>query len=505
MPDDNETVDDQKDDKTDNDERRKRGRPKKTLSEDELKETKTKMQLTKLQNEKSVLRKQNEKCKQEIADIAARYANLQAEKNKLKGEFQKLLADHGMQMSTINDMSEQRMQMQIELDENAADLARMQKLLDDSKGEIKELKEISGAKLCTAKKELHQANINLQTSIEKGRKTEAEINKWKKRVDEMNEKLEEATQSLESSGGEAAKLRQLLSECESEKNELLEQLDNSVQSIPESGPKPRGIVLVDNVTKLVAEKLQASINWLPIKSSLDVPENVVTDLQRCDIVLFLTGSEDIRGGAKGVAVFSKLKSVINKIVGNTKVVVAELPPTTVRGAAAQVTLFNYKLAKITDSFPEVTFVATNPKAALKHELLDENDDLSENARCSIARELGCISPPDTIKPQGAANFTEASGCADPTYKLTELIQLQQKQIGRVIGAQGSNIIRLSKKHNVTLRIGKWSEPRRDNKNEMEGKMDGVIVSGLATNVKAAANEIRLITSKDAYDANQSTP
>ena len=196
--------------------------------------------------------------------------------------------------------------------------------------------------------------------------------------------------------------------------------------------------------------------------------------------------------------FSKLKLVLSKLADHTKIVVAELPPTSIRGAAAQITLFNFKLAKISEIFPNVVYIASNPKAVLRNELLDENDDLSESAISSIAKELSNISPPENIKPhfpcaKEASNST--ASISDSSYKLTELIQLQQRQIGRVIGIQGSTITKLSKKHSVTLRIGKWSEPKRDNRTEMENKMDGVIITGLINNVTAAADEVRSIISR----------
>jgi predicted RNA-binding protein YlqC (UPF0109 family) len=189
-----------------------------------------------------------------------------------------------------------------------------------------------------------------------------------------------------------------------------------------------------------------------------------------------------------VNAFAKLRSTIAKIAGSTKVVLAELPPTTKKGAAAQITLFNYKLPRLADTFPEVTVMESNPKDKLRQEILDENDELLEDAIKFIGKELSRITPPDVVKPTCSANLTTAS-IPEQTYKLTELIQLQQRQIGRVIGAQGSTITKLSKKYSVQLRVGKWSEPKRDNKHEMENKMDGVIGTGNFGNVKTAAEEI----------------
>ena len=502
-------ADDIRDDKgTENDERKKRGRPKKQSGglsggDEDLNDTRLKMQVTKLQNEKCVLKKQIEKFKQEIADQTARLINLQLEQNVMISDNQRLLADYETQRNITNEVSEERMKLQDELDVSLSNTAKLKKELVDSRGEFNELEKITSGKIVTLKKDLKQANTNLanekRLAKDKITKLETDNAKLKMHIEELTEKVTDAAQSLETSENETEKLRQLLCESENEKCELLEQLDSSVLSGPDFfGPKPRGMVVYDNVTKSLVEKLGSNINWQPIKSSLDLPESLLGEMAGLDIILFLTGSEDIRGGAKGAQVFSKLKLVLSKLADHTKIVVAELPPTSIRGAAAQITLFNFKLAKISEIFPNVVYIASNPKAVLRNELLDENDDLSESAISSIAKELSNISPPENIKPhfpcaKEASNST--ASISDSSYKLTELIQLQQRQIGRVIGIQGSTITKLSKKHSVTLRIGKWSEPKRDNRTEMENKMDGVIITGLINNVTAAADEVRSIISR----------
>lgn len=117
----------------------------------------------------------------------------------------------------------------------------------------------------------------------------------------------------------------------------------------------------------------------------------------------------------------------------------------------------------------------------KHELLELLDSSNHSTK-----------PESRIpRPRGQVVFDNVTN-TETSHEITELVQLKPKQIGRVIGSQGSTISRLRKKHSVIMRIGRWSEPKKDKRNEMDEKTDAVIISGLSCNVKAAATSVRQI-------------
>jgi chromosome segregation ATPase len=162
-----------------------------------MKDTKQKMQMTKLQNEKGALKKLNDKCKQELTDLTTKYTTLQRDNVRLRDDLQKLLGENGLARNTINEINAERLRLQHELEDSKADLKKAHKVLEDHKGEVNDLKEITGAKIASVKKELNQANANLhnekQASHNKLKKAEAEITRLNMRVEEVSIKLNEIT------------------------------------------------------------------------------------------------------------------------------------------------------------------------------------------------------------------------------------------------------------------------------------------------------------------------
>ena len=513
----NDKSDDEK--KSDNEDRKKRGRPRKTPSESDAKETKLKSQVTKLQNEKetklksqvtklqnekSTLKKQNEKQKQEITQLNVKYSCIEVEYKKIHDEMQKL-------KSVYEDLEQNKCDLQTELqittqllEDSETDLTTVRQNLKDSEAGVNLMKKNTCAEVKTLKSQI--TNLNHELTHVKGKNSvlstqntsakekllalENSNRKLTSQVVELTEKFEAATSSLDASERDTTKLRQLLSESELEKQELLEQLDNSCHSVElhNSMPKAKGLILFDKITVPVAKALNCNIKWNYVESSLAFNDDIVTEMIASDIVLFLTGSLEVRKGLKGMDAYNRLKSVISKICDKTKVVIAELPPTNQKGAAGYISLLNYKLSRLPNSLKTIEFIASNPKSTPKHEIIDENDQLKESATRIICQELERnIHPPDTIKTQ--SEFKVPQTVDQTPFSLTAMVDLKPNQIGRVIGSQGSTISRLTKKHMVTMRIGKWSEPKRDKKTEHDEKTDAVIISGLSNNVKSAVEAV----------------
>jgi len=468
------------------DEKKKRGRPRRGLSEEDIRETKHKLQMTKLQNEKTALKTQIERFRKEMANLNAINTNLHMENTQAKAGTAKLQAENDHLQNCIVELNGNKADLSNELDrtnsllhEGEIDLLKLQKVVKNNESEVKTLTK-SNTKSLERIKKLEQENNNLKHSLA-----------------EVNEKLSETTQSLETSEEEGLKLRDLLKECQTEKNELLEQLDSSGYSLDADSKamRPKGLVITDSVTNEVAGRLSAGIEWTHVTSTLkDLNEDRIQEMQRADLVVLLTGASDIRRGMKGLEAFGKLKSTAMKLCNSTKVIVAELPPSNQRGTSGHISLFNYKLPKLSELSAQIQFIVTNTKSVLKQDILTENDEMATEAVKMFVDALNDkIVLPATIKTQTASAEVGLSD-ASSKCKISEFLPLKANQIGRVIGQRGSTITSLTKKYDVTMRIGHWVERSRDRK-ETEQKTDGVLVTGLLNNVMSAAENIKAILSR----------
>jgi hypothetical protein len=258
------------------------------------------------------------------------------------------------------------------------------------------------------------------------------------------------------------------------------------------------MIFTDSVMSEIAKKINVNVEWCLKSCTLnDIDDSMLHEAQKADIVILMVGAADIRNGMKGLEAFSKYKSLAQKLCASTKVIVTEIPPSIQQGVSGHISLFNYKLNKLADLSPQIQYIPSNSGSVLKHEILDENDELSLTAIAMVAKAVNeATIVPDTLKSQN-----EARPCTDTPhdYRTIELVPLKSHQIGRVIGQQGSTISNLSKKYGVTMRIGRWMERSRDRKQEMEQKMEGVIITGLLDNVIATAEFIRSLINKTDFN------
>jgi predicted RNA-binding protein YlqC (UPF0109 family) len=439
-------------------------------SEEDIRDTKHRLQVTKLLNEKTVLKKQNEKCRNEMSGLSAENTKLQLDVAHLDDVITKLQNENEQRLAEL----EKSNQLLEECDNERQRLIRTVKNVETENG--------------TLKKQCHKLQTECTKSAEMVKKLELEMSALKNNLAKTNERLEETTQSLEASETEVINAMGLLKECQAEKNELLEQLDSSANSMDSESkkPKPKGLVVTDSVTNDVASKVNANIEWCHMNSTLnDINDDMLQEFQKADLVVLLLGAVDIRNGMKGLEAFGKLKTLALRLCTSTKVFVTEIPPSNQPGASGHISLFNYKLGKLTDLSPHIQFIETNTRSILKKEILGENDELSAIACTMFAEALNQkITMPETLKTQ------HESLTPNDNYRSTELVPLKAHQIGRVIGQQGSTISSLSKKFEVTMKIGRWVERSRDKKQE-EQKMDGVIITGLLRNVMATADLLEI--------------
>jgi myosin heavy subunit len=495
---------------------------KNSCGDDDLKENKQRLQINKLQTELKAVKKQNEKYKKEVTDLSVQCTSMAVEKKQREAEIVNLRLQHESAISNLHqqwdatkqeiaDMARDNELEVTELRENnesAQTLLRIEntrlndeltKLTKDKENVLHNSANAKIKSLESQNKQLKDNLSSLQRDINKMQSTIntlqiekseaiAKSNETIRNESKLQNDLEAVNQLLEASEIDRKKLEKLLQECESEKNELLEHLDNSNYGT-EPQAKPRALVIYDNVMEKVAKNLDDKFTWTYRTTTISEMKtsDYIEAFDLADLVLFLIGSSDIRGGTKGLDAFGKLRRVVEAAKDRSKVVIAEIAPTCKRGAAGHVSVFNYKLSKMQD----VTVIASNPKM-VKDELLNENDELCEVAVTTIVKKINQeLLPPETLKTLAATKPETDSTCT-----VNEFVELKSNQVGRVIGQRGTTITSLTRKFDVTMRIGKWGEPKKDNKDNIEMKTDGVIVTGLASNVFNVINEIRKILDKE---------
>ena len=267
--------------------------------------------------------------------------------------------------------------------------------------------------------------------------------------------------------------------------ELLEQLanegDNSV-----SEPKPLGLFFHDGLMRDLYGKLPRGINWDEhCVNLMDLdPKTVTTHAEKSDVILFSIGTADIKCGTKGLEAASKLVKIANDISHLTQVVITTIPPTATKGNSSQISLFNFKLNKSQAQFQLIS-------AEFTKQSLDENDEPTDKAIDMVASLINSqLKTPVAKKPQ-AAESTEKG------YETQVLMEIQQRDIGKIIGKSGFTIAKLTNDHKVKMTIGKWCEPRKDNRDELTEIMDAVLIKGNSAQVREVMAKIDNIISEPA--------
>ena len=423
--------------------------------------------------------RQLEATKQEFAEMA-RCSETEISHLRIEYESQKsLLLDENKRLSEqLAEMSNNKENSLQHVNTKIQTLESQNKILQNR---------ISNANNSKLESQQEMAQLQKLVSALNKEKAEATQNESKMRKD-----LDAVNHLLEASEASCKKLEKLLNECELEKSELLEQLDNSNYDA-ESPCKPLGLVLYDEVMEKVAKNLDGRFNWS--YQATNIADLEIRDycehFESADLTLFLIGSSDIRGGMKGLEAFGKLKKIVDAVKEMSTVVIAEIAPTCRKGAAGHVSVFNYKLSKM--SMADTTVITSNPKT-VKDELLNENDNLCEEAVRMIVKKINQeLVVPATLKSPTSARPTSES---TPSRTINEFLELKPNQVGRVIGQRGTTITSLTRKFEVNIRVGKWGEPKRDDRDNIDMKTDGVIISGKLPNVSNVICEIRKILAKE---------
>ena len=302
-------------------------------------------------------------------------------------------------------------------------------------------------------------------------------------VCDLNSKNTDLKELNESTFKELDELKTLYCESESEKIELMEQLTNDEEIKVE---KPQGLFVYDQITKNLCQQLPKSVEWvdkLCVNLSDMDPREIVQRSETLDIVLFSVGACEIRQGSKGLEVFGKFNRIVTELIKVTSVVATNLPPTVKKGNASQVSLFNFKLAKVQSGYQLIN-------SDFNRMSLDENDNVTDKALRSLAEQIDKeIKLPTAIKSRASPT--------DEGYETQVVLEIQQKDIGKVIGKSGFTIAKLTNDHKVQMSIGKWCEPKKERRDELAEIMDAVLIKGNSQKVQEAIKSIQTIVNEPA--------
>lgn len=324
------------------------------------------------------------------------------------------------------------------------------------------------------------------------KKQQTEMNKILDNQKILEDKVEELTaanlelkESNTSTFMELEELKAQFKDLESEKMELLEQLANE-GDCSTSEPKPLGLFIHDSPMSNIMGKLPKAVSWDKLcvnLSDLD-SRDITMYAERKDLLLFSIGSDDIRQGTKGLEAFAKLNKVATEISKQTQVVVTSIPPTSTRGNTSQISLFNFKLEK--NQVPYQKIIIEFARASL-----DENDSLNDNAVNTMAHLIEKQMKIPTARKALSSDLPESG------FDTQVLMEIQQKDIGKVIGKSGYTIAKLTNDYNVKMTIGKWCEPRKDKRDEITEIMDAILIKGNSNQVKAVMSCIEGIVGEPA--------
>ena len=286
---------------------------------------------------------------------------------------------------------------------------------------------------------------------------------------------------------ELSTAQQQLHDCEVEKNELIEQIAN-VSNTEDNDRKANAIVIYDSISQSLKDNLShPNMVFEYLHLDLQNPKNVTMKLQNADLVVFALGGKLIEEGVKGLTAYKMLTDVLNNL--ENQVYVITLPPMALKGVSSQISLFNYKLNKMTQT--ERLHVLDIPFLGItKDQVLDARNTYA-NAIMELInqeiRKIECLPLPKQPCPPSTSVSTES-------YEVTALVEIQSQHIGKIIGKSGSNITRIRREHKVNIAVGRWSEPKRDNRDDYAPVMDAVCVTGLSNDVRNATLRILDLTS-----------
>ena len=120
--------------------------------------------------------------------------------------------------------------------------------------------------------------------------------------------------------------RSSLSERDQDYADLLDQFSSHEEkNTLDDTARPNGLVVFDEITEPIVERLKKSINWTKVKKGL-LDLNELDSLKNSDVVLIISGAKEIASGLSAFHLHQSLKKLLTDIGVHTLVYVTNIPP-----------------------------------------------------------------------------------------------------------------------------------------------------------------------------------
>ncbi len=204
-------------------------------------------------------------------------------------------------------------------------------------------------------------------------------------------------------------------------------------------------------------------------------------LAQFDIILVLTGSEDMKNGLNGKDIYDDVMEQMRPFAERSAVYISQLPPIALANIRRERAVYNYKLQTLNDD--KIKMVNTDKAARGKRVMGNDGITLSDegvDVFATFIRNEITIPPPES---RGHRIYEPEP---QDESKRTEFVEIDGKNIGAVIGKGGANIREITETHGVNIAIGKWVDKRKE-----AGTNDrqGALVEGKPNAIRAAKRKI----------------
>ena len=330
--------------------------------------------------------------------------------------------------------------------------------------------------------------------LEKDQQLNEETAGFQRRLNDMKEENQSLLEDLTSKSAELVKLRTMLKENENDYNDLLAQMTDQEES---NISKPKGLAVVDSITKPLEVLLPSEVEWTVVNLSPSEAEAYIKAQSVPDLILIMTGVEEISSGKPGLTCYTSIKGIIDHaLINKCSVVQLQLPPHTYTN---QINMFNLKISKT-----EAQFLRWDTRAAPKSELIAEDGSLLTKCIDLIGSTFKDIKIPEARKKDECVMASATAKQSTTKTDVTCITEIEKSSIGKLIGRGGRTIKQISADYGVKLSIGQWIEAKREFRDELKdllaGKCDkmtdAVVVDGDLAQVQAALKIINLSLSAD---------
>ena len=247
-----------------------------------------------------------------------------------------------------------------------------------------------------------------------------------------------------------------------------------------------GVVYFDEISEKLTNKLPSSIKWKCIKRNLsDIDETDQLEFKEADVVVLLSGANEIANGVSAFQLHQSLKQKLSLIGEHCVVYSTSLPPN--NKSRVQTDLYNHKFGNMSGDGQNINLI----KLKFLGSKLDmvNFDGYTPSDKCVILYENAFkqITPPPSIKKNSTGKSQD-----NVDFNVTAVLPIKSEHVGRIIGKGGNVIKRITVECEVKMSFGNWKERTSEAREDIPEAFTGVMIKGCTKNVKKAiewVNEI----------------